>query len=118
MAVDFSTLVLAPSQDAFGLSITVIPKVSMPAQPSYTARGIWTSKPVIFDTGTGYQSTTQATLGIRLSEFPVPPHRDDIITVVDPLAPPDAVANWTIEDTKPDGQGKMDLVLVRRKQPL
>lgn len=105
--------------DAFALSITVIPRSSIPGGAPYAARGVWKSKPTVISLGTGgYESSTQPTMGIRVSEFAAPPHRDDIIQIADPLAPPDASGNWTIADTNPDGQGGMELTLKKRVQAL
>lgn len=116
MSIDFSDLVLVPCMDTFAVPITVAPAVSQPGAPVYSGvRGIWTSKPVIFETATGFHSTNQPTLGIRLADWdalalPYPVQRDFLSLGGDP-----AGICWEVMDLKPDGQGgaEVELRMVR-----
>ena len=104
MAVDFDTLVLGPSMDVFSEPITITPIVSQPGQPTYQARGVFSSRPVDIATEDGgVVSDMQTTLGIRLSEFVVPPSAGDQTTVKGTL--------YTVEDPDEDGQGGSKLTL-------
>ena len=118
MGIDFSDLVLGPCMDTFAVPITVAPAKSMPGQPIYGGvRGIWSSKPVLIETATGYHSTNQPTLGIRLADFDAIgksyPEKADFLSLdSDP-----AGVCWIVVDPKPDGQGgaELELRIVRGK---
>ena len=123
MAIDFSALVLGPCQDAFGHPVSILPVASQPGQGAYAARGIWTVDDVnlVTEDGGNFSSRTLK-LGIRLSEFPIYPKQGDRITssTADlPLAyweapiPPAGTVDFLIDDFRPDGQGKADLILKR-----
>ena len=123
MAIDFSALVLRSCQDAFGHSVMVTPLASQPAQPGYSARGIWTVDDVnmVTEDGGNFSNRTLK-LGIRLAEFTVYPKQGDRITSATPdlpLAyweapiPPASTVDFLIDDFRPDGQGKADLILKR-----
>ena len=121
MGMDFTDLVLGPCMNAFAVPITVAPARSMPGQPIYGSqpgkplRGIWSSKPVIIETATGYHSTNQPTLGIRLADFDALgkayPEQGDFLS----LDGDAAGICWQVVDPKPDGQGgaELELRLVR-----
>lgn len=115
MALSFSDLVLAPCMDAFALAGMFLPVASQPGAPAVPVRGVWKKKAVIFDTGTGYHSTTQATYGIRLVEWPTePPQKYDLITINDALAAPEANTTWIVDDITSDGQGGTMLAIKRK----
>jgi hypothetical protein len=121
MGMDFTDLVLGPCMNAFAVPITVAPAKSMPGQPIYGSqpgkplRGIWSSKPVVIETSTGYHSTNQPTLGIRLADFDALgkayPEQGDFLS----LDGDAAGICWQVIDPKPDGQGgaELELRLVR-----
>lgn len=115
--MDFSALVLGPCMDAFGLAITVAPAKSQPGAPIYGSqpgkplRGIWTTKPVVIETSTGFHSTNQPELGIRLADFDAigqayPGQSDFLSLDGDP-----AGICWEVTDAQPDGQGGSTLML-------
>jgi hypothetical protein len=115
MALSFTDLVLAPCMDAFALQASFLPVASQPGVPATPVRGVWKKKAVIFDTGTGYHTTTQATFGIRLFEWPTdPPQKYDLITIADPLAAPEACTTWIVDDVTSDGQGGTMLAIKRK----
>lgn len=96
--IDFDALVLAPAMATFARQISIIPLSSQPGGPGYSARGIWTERPVDVQTEDGaILSSAVKTLGVRLSEFAVPPTSGDRVTV-------DGVL-YVIDDTDDDGQG-------------
>ena len=112
--MDFPDLVLGPCMDAFALAVTVAPAKSQPGAPFYSGvRGVWASKPVVIETGTGFHSTNQPTLGIRLADWdaigqPYPAQGDFISVANDP-----ASISWEVMDIRPDGQGGADMELRR-----
>jgi hypothetical protein len=78
---------------------------------------VWSSKPVLIETSTGYHSTNQPTLGIRLADWDAIgkryPEKADFLSLDgDP-----AGICWIIVDPKPDGQGgaELELRIVRGK---
>jgi hypothetical protein len=115
--MDFSGLVLGPCMNAFAVPITVAPAKSMPGAPIYGSqpgkplRGIWSSKPVVIETSTGYHSTNQPVLGIRLADFDAIgkayPEQGDFLS----LAGDVAGICWQVVDAEPDGQGGAELKL-------
>jgi hypothetical protein len=112
MGMDFSDLVLGPCMNAFAVPVTVAPAKSMPGQPIYGGvRGIWSSKPVVIETSTGYHSTNQPVLGIRLGDFDVLckryPEQGDFLSLVGDVKG----ICWQVVDAKPDGQGGAELEL-------
>lgn len=102
--IDFSALVLGPCQDVFGVSITIDPLKSQPSVPPYDARGIWTVKDVdvIMEDGTVLASKSYE-IGVRLSEYPIPPVKTDQVTV--------NANTYAIDEVRPDGQGGAKWVL-------
>lgn len=103
--MDFSSLVLAPNMLVFGIPILVTPTFSQSDAPnSYAATAIWESKhaDVLLDDGT-VVSSNQIDVGIRLSDYPVPPVKGDGIQV--------AGVDYNIFDTQADGQGGSKLIL-------
>jgi hypothetical protein len=121
--MNFSDLVLGPCMNAFGVPITVAPVKSMPgqriygSQPDKPLRGVWSSKPVVIETSTGYHSTNQPILGIRLADFDAIGkayiEQGDFLSLDGDVAG----ISWEVVDIKPDGQGgaEMELRLVRGK---
>ena len=118
MAISFSDLVLAPSMDAFALQASFLPVASQPGAVAVPVRGVWRKKAVIIDTGTGYHTTTQATFGIRLVEWPdLPPQKYDLITINDPIIDhdtPEVNTTWIVDDVTSDGQGGTMLSIKRK----
>jgi hypothetical protein len=116
--VDFSRLVLRPCIGAFPKAVSVNPLKSQPGHPAYDKqadgvaplRGIWTVRNIDVQTEDGaIMSSVTYTLGIRLSEFTVPPVPEDQVTV-------DGVA-YLIDDSDPDGQGGAVLTLKSTADP-
>ena len=111
MPIDFPRLVLGPAMKTFAIRVTIAPAASRPGAAAYCIRGIWSSKPIVIETGTGFHSTNQPTLGIRLADFDeigqaYPMQRDFLSLQDDP-----AGICWEITDAKPDGQGGSELEL-------
>ena len=107
MAVDFSSLVLAPCQEVFGRPVTIDPVKSQPGAAPYAARGIFTSRQqdVAFENGE-VLSTQVTTLGIREAEYPVLPTRGDGCLI-------GGSAYW-VADISEDGQGQSVLALRKK----
>jgi len=118
MAISFSTLVLGPCMDTFALAASFLPVASQPGAPAVPVRGIWKKKAVMFDTGAGYYTTTQATFGIRLNEWPIdPPQKLDLITINDAIIAgdtPEVNTTWIVDDVTSDGQGGTMLSIKRK----
>lgn len=123
MGMDFPDLVLGPCMNTFAVPITIAPAASMPGQPIYGSqpnkpvRGIWSSKPVVIETATGYHSTNQPVLGIRLADFDAIgkayPEQKDFLSLDGDVRG----ICWEVVDITPDGQGgaEMQLRIVRGK---
>ena len=105
MAINFSALVLNAAQSTFGEAVTVSPIVSQPGAESYEARGIFSNPAVEVPTDQGYVTTRSPMLGIRLSEFSVPPVMGDRVTV--------GGVTYQVHDRQDDGHGAADLILRR-----
>jgi hypothetical protein len=104
VSLDFDALVLKPAMDVFSKSMIVKPLASQPFAPHYTARGVWSKRPVDIATeGGGILSSEERKIGIRVSEFAVP------------VAPLDQVkfdGEWYwVDDVDEDGQGGASLTL-------
>ena len=113
MGVDFSALVLKPCMNTFAVNVMVTPYASRPQDLTpYPARGVFKSKIEIITTGAGMHSTVQPTLGIRLSEYPIPIMQRDQIEIL-PNQAIDYFGSrfFTVADTNPDGQGGSELIL-------
>jgi len=126
MAIDFSSLVLAPNMDAFARPVTITPLKSQPNAAPYDARGIWTMTSVgIATEDSGILSSTTLHFGIRLSEFAIAPKQGDWITSKASQIPlaywqgdidPNSIIDFIIDNFSPDGQGGSQLTLKRVTQ--
>lgn len=108
--INFSALVLRPSQTTFARPITVTPLVSQPGVPAYEARGIWASKPINVNMEEGIMSSNEMRLSVRLSEFGVAIAPGDRVEI-DAYRSLPRVGVCLVDDTDEDGQGGTDLTL-------
>ncbi len=96
--IDFDALVLGPALAVFGRPVSIIPLKSQGSSTTYPARGVYSERPVdIVTEGDGVLSSTNISLGIRLSEFATPPVPGDKV-VIDGRT-------FAVDDTDDDGQG-------------
>jgi hypothetical protein len=102
--IDFDALVLAPAMTAFARPIVVTPVMSQPGAAAFGARGVWEIKNIDVQTEEGIYSGQRRTLGVRLSEFAVPPVQGDRVDIPAYLSRP-AEATHVIDDVDDDGQG-------------
>lgn len=111
--IDFAALALGPGIAAFGRPVTVTPLPARPVLPAFPASGIWAVRNVDIplDEGGSMNSTT-ITLGIRLSDWPVPPVQGMAVRVPPAGSYPDEGTLW-VDDVDPDGQGGAMLTLKR-----
>lgn len=118
MGIDFSTLVLGPNMDTFGIRVVIDPLVSQPGRPPYAARGIYSSRPIDVAMQDGSVFTDQiTTLGIRLAEFATAPTLGDRVTIMEDISSAQIEAGdkmWAGDCIK-DGQGGAVLTLRRVK---
>ena len=115
--IDFAALALGPGISVFARPISVRPVQSQPSKPAYSARGVWNSRNVeVATTDNRLLNTRTLTIGIRLSEFPVPPKTRDIVDVPAYLSLPAENTLW-IDDIDLDGQGGATLFLKRGVPP-
>ncbi|MCJ2067757.1 hypothetical protein MKK75_02870 [Methylobacterium sp. J-030] len=115
--IDFAALALGPGIDAFARPISVCPVRSQPGKPAYPARGVWSSRNLDVATEDNRLLNSRTlTLGIRLSEFAIPPKTRDIIDVPAYLSLPTENTLW-IDDIDLDGQGGATLFLKRGVPP-
>jgi hypothetical protein len=109
MGIDFSALCLGPAMAVFGREVTIVPIKSQPQAGLYLACGIYTEQPVDIPTEDGsILSSTNITLGIRLSEFEVVPVPGDRVRIDG--------QQFIIDDTDDDGQGGSVLSLKKTSQ--
>ena len=95
--IDFDALVLGPAMDIFGMPIVIAPGKSQPGAAPYAARGVLRIENIDMPLEDGIASTQVITIGVRLSEFAIPPvPEDQVSTTTDTF--------W-IDDTDEDGQG-------------
>ena len=123
MAIDFSSLVLAPAMATFGRPVTVTPLRSLPNAVPYQARGVWTLETISIPTEDGgYLSTSRMKFGIRLADWPAAPKQGDWITTAARELPlgfwrgdidPNSNIDFIVDDFTPDGQGGVLLILKR-----
>lgn len=103
--IDLDRLILRPALAAFSRPITYSPLVSQPGAPAFRARGVYDETPVDIGTeGDGIMSSVNITLGIRLSEFAVPPMQGDRLTIPAHLSLP-AVGDCIVDNLDRDGNG-------------
>lgn len=106
--IDFDALVLGPAMTVFAKPIIVNPVRSQPGHAAYAARGVWAIKPIDVQTEDGsVMSSRIYTLGVKLSEFLVPPTEEDQVTITNVIIRDvmRATATFLIDDVDPDGQG-------------
>jgi hypothetical protein len=102
--MDFDNLVLSPCMAAFGVTVLVTPLKSQPSAQPYTAEGIYDRSVATVMLADGSEmASTNVTLGIRLSDFSIPPREGDKITLNGKAYKVDALF--------PDGQGGAELKL-------
>jgi hypothetical protein len=115
MAVNFSTLVYLPNFDMFARPITVVPLASQPGVPSYSARGIFDTRPIDVQAEDGsIVSDQQTILDVLDAEFLVLPDQLDQIMIPDD--PGGGIPNLgTYEVTNVEANGGGETTLVIRK---
>jgi len=112
MALDFSTLVYLPNMDTFARGITVTPLASQPGVPSYSARGIFDTRPIDVQAEDGsIVSDNQTIVDVRDAEFTVVPAQLDRINIPADANAGDALGDFEITDTEGNGGGLTTLVL-------
>lgn len=108
--IDFDKLVLEPSQNVLAIPILVLPYVSQPGGSAYSARAIWSQRPVV-EQGNGTILSTQTPfISVRHAEFVVQLKMHDHVI----LTPPYAGAQTTEYDVfgiDDDGQGAAKIEL-------
>lgn len=115
--IDFAALALGPGIAAFGRPVTVTPVASVPVRPAFPATGVWSVKNTnLAIEGGGNLNTTDITLGIRLSDWRVPPEQFALVSVPAAGGLPAEGALW-IDDIDEDGQGGATLILKRGSPP-
>lgn len=104
--IDFDNLVLGPVMNTFARPAEITPIKSQGSNvAAYTKRGVWTVKNVdVVMEDNNILSTKVLTLGVRLSEFPVPPVKGDVVYLPPVLTLPEE-GPMVIDDTDEDGQG-------------
>ncbi|MCJ2102451.1 hypothetical protein [Methylobacterium sp. E-046] len=115
--IDFAALALGPGIATFARPISVRPVRSQPGKPAYLARGVWNSRNLEVTTEDNRLLNSRTlSLGIRLSEFTVPPKTRDLIDVPAYRSLPAENTLW-IDDVDLDGQGGATLFLKRGVPP-
>lgn len=111
MALDFSTLVYDPGYSVFARAVTINPSVSQPNQPSYAARGIFSTQPIDVATENGAILSDQVTiLDILEREFAILPAQGDTINIPSSGTLP-ALGDYEVIDLSTNGGGETTLVI-------
>src|ERR1700676_3509947 len=107
MSIDWDNLVLGPCMDQFALGrafpgeTTVVmfnPVKSQPGAPSYSGRCVWeVVQYTLVGENDAPMSTSTYKIGLRLSEFTVPPVQGDQVGINDDI--------YTLDAFEFDGQG-------------
>jgi hypothetical protein len=126
MALNFSTLVYLPCQDAFGRDLTIHPCVSLPNTAPYYARGIFNTRDVTVQTemGLAILSDQETILDIREIEFaniskPTPVQGDIIDIPQDSESGVvDGIGTYEVTDVAWNGGGEVTLRLRKWDGPI
>ena len=113
MGVDFSTLVYLPNFDMFARPITVTPLASQPGMPSYSARGIYDTRPIDVQAQDGSIFSDQQTIiDVLDAEFSVVPEQLDQIQIPSDYggSGPD-LGTYEVTHTEANGGGETTLVV-------
>lgn len=111
--IDFAALALGPCIATFGRPVTVTPLAARPPVAPFDTSGVWAVRNVdiALYSGESMNSTT-ITLGIRISDWAVPPVQGMSVRVPAAGSLPNEGTLW-IDDVDPDGQGGATLTLKR-----
>ena len=113
MAINFGTQVYNPTFNVFARPVEFTPLVSQPAQPAYTARGVYGTEPIdVLAEGTSVFSDSRTILDIIEQEFAVLPAQKDTVFIGATADLPE-VGTFEIIETKSNGGGEMTLDLRR-----
>jgi|SRR5579885_1778812 len=111
MSLDFDKVVLSPLMDAFSIPITIRPLKSQPGADPYPARGIWEAQPyTMMQEGQAPLSTTIYRIGLRISEFAVPPAKGDHVLIAN-KSNPNITDEFALDASELDGQGGIKWIL-------
>lgn len=111
MALNYSTLVYLPNFDMFARPVIITPVASMPGQPAYTTRGIFSTQALDVQAADGsILSDQQTILDIREIEFSVLPITLDLVEVPDVDDIP-GEGLFEVRDASTNGGGETTLVL-------
>jgi len=111
MAIEFSKEVYLRTQDMFSVGCTITPLKSDPTGAAYTARGIYTTRPVdIVGMDGSIFSDQQSIFDIRELEYTILPIQGDHINIpVDCNGVP--LGDFEIMDADTNGGGETTLVI-------
>lgn len=102
--IDWDANVLTGVHSVFGEQVTYTPANGQ----AFTLTAIYDASFRDIDPATGvYASTSSPCLGVRLSQFPIPPKRGDSVRV------PSASKTFTVKEVRPDSHGEARLMLNR-----
>lgn len=108
--IDFDATVLSACQAAFARPVIITPTASQPGAPAYTARGIWTERPVEVGLEEAVMISQDLTLGLRRSEFAVMVKQGDTIEIPSAGSMP-RIGVCAIDKINTDGQGDVQLIV-------
>ena len=113
MPIDWSTQLYKQTQDVYGRTVTVTPRVSQPAGGAYVARGILDIDAMEVAALDGsIVSETRIVLDVRDAEFTVVPMQGDLIDIPGDSGIP-AEGQFEVVDGDPNGGGETTLTLRR-----
>lgn len=105
MDFDFDSLALGPCHDIFGTAVTYTP----PGGVAMSVVGIFDAAfnaVTIGDDGVPF-TTVMPVVGVRLSQWPVQPVQDGVVTYLK------TGARYVVKEVRPDGHGEAKLMLNR-----
>jgi len=111
MAINFSQVIYAATQNTFSRPVTITPTKSQPSVPAYDARGILDTEALdVLAEDTSSFSDTRVVLDILDSDYTVVPIQGDTVFIPAHIGMPEA-GDFVIIETKPNGGGETTLQL-------
>jgi hypothetical protein len=113
MAVDYSNIIYAKTQDLYGRPVVITPLASQPGHPAYEARGIYRSEAMDVEADENSVFSDQRTvLDVRDLEYDVVPIQGDHISIP-ATGSIVAAGDFTVIDQDSNGGGETSLTLRR-----
>ena len=112
MGVNYSAVIYLPNYDFWARDVTIMPVISQPGVGSFTARGIFNTRPVLMPTDMGMVVTAdqQTILDVRDFELSAVPVQGDLVDIPADGAVP-AEGMFQVVNTEANGGGETTLII-------